>query len=211
MEGPKNALEQFIPSDLYLVVPALCQHPLYVYQHIRTGLPMACVAGGHAGNIIGGIVWFRDATDSMNMEMEVPMEMMQFEFKFVDQMIGKPDDATVDGIWSRFMNNLTRRLSQKRGFTKDGTPVPLVQEKEEEKGEEAQESPQKRSHNDEEANTCMICYENPPDTTVTPCMHCVVCANCSVGLEKTPDAKVCCQCRCPITGIYYPDNTMKTK
>lgn len=56
---------------------------------------------------------------------------------------------------------------------------------------------------------CMICMERKPDTTVIPCMHSVVCSVCSPKLENGADAKICCQCRCKITGIYYPDNTVK--
>lgn len=61
----------------------------------------------------------------------------------------------------------------------------------------------------ESEKECMICMDRPADTLVTPCMHNVACSVCSLQLEDTSDAKICCQCRCEISGIYYPDNTIK--
>lgn len=145
----------------------------------------------------------------MNMEIEAPTEMMEFEFKFLEQMIGKPASSTTEDVWTHFLNNLARRLSQKNGFTEDGTVVSLAPQEQ----VPAQEpiAKEARHGEEEEIDACMICYEKPPDTTVTPCMHRVVCAECSAALEKTADDKICCQCRCPITGVYYPDNTLKPK
>jgi hypothetical protein len=206
MEAPKsNLLEKYISPLIFSLVHDLSHHPVYVYKHVQTGLPMACVAGGHAGDIIGGIFWFRDVTNSINMEMEVTMDMIGSSLVLIEKMIGKPIESTLECVWSRFMNNLIGRLSQKKGFTSDGTSVPLVQEEEEE--EEVLEPSPKEARVDE----CMICMTNPPDTTVFPCMHSVVCSSCSVNLENTGDNKICCQCRCPITGVYYPDNTLKEK
>lgn len=54
---------------------------------------------------------------------------------------------------------------------------------------------------EEEDNTCMICLDHPPDTMVLPCEHVVVCHDCSVRLQHTNDAKICVQCRRPITAI----------
>jgi hypothetical protein len=62
---------------------------------------------------------------------------------------------------------------------------------------------------EEEEEECMICMACPPDTVVTPCFHEVVCAECSLKLETTEDRAVCCQCRCEITGVYYPDNSVR--
>lgn len=48
---------------------------------------------------------------------------------------------------------------------------------------------------------CVICLTAPADTMVLPCMHCVVCAGCSRGLVRTPDAKICVSCRCDIEHV----------
>lgn len=61
---------------------------------------------------------------------------------------------------------------------------------------------------EDDDKTCMVCLDALPDTTVLPCMHCVVCANCSEGLKATNDRKTCVQCRREITDIFYPDNTI---
>lgn len=53
----------------------------------------------------------------------------------------------------------------------------------------------------EEKNDCMICFENQPQTLVLPCGHSVVCKNCSHGLKRTADAKICVRCRNPIKEI----------
>jgi len=222
-----NGLAPYIPKDEFVLKDAL--HPVYIYSHIATGLPMACVLGGHAGEIIGGIIYFRAFDDSMNMEVEAPMDMMRLTMSFTGKMMAKtvlPADG-LDGLWRRFMDNLLRHLSGKRGFTTDGTPVPLWSPREaprnpaepvEEPGpsepkqeppEPEENEPAKSAKVDEGPNECMICLEAPPDTTVIPCLHQVVCASCSVELEGTADAKVCCQCRCPIDGVFYPDNTLK--
>lgn len=47
----------------------------------------------------------------------------------------------------------------------------------------------------EEEFECMICMEQPPDTIVHPCGHCVVCKHCSLGLRKTADKDRCVKCR----------------
>ena len=70
-----------------------------------------------------------------------------------------------------------------------------------EEEEEKEEEPQQQE-------PCMICLDRAPDTTVTPCLHMVVCAQCSPQLQETPDAKICCQCRRPIQGVFYPNNEL---
>jgi hypothetical protein len=50
---------------------------------------------------------------------------------------------------------------------------------------------------------CMVCLDALPTTTVMPCGHRVVCDNCSEGLRATPDDKICTQCRCKITHVFY--------
>jgi hypothetical protein len=63
---------------------------------------------------------------------------------------------------------------------------------------------------DEDSGLCMICMERMADTVVIPCMHRVVCAACSLGLQNTADRAVCCMCRRPIDAVSYPDNSLLT-
>jgi hypothetical protein len=63
---------------------------------------------------------------------------------------------------------------------------------------------------DEDSGLCMICMERTADTLVIPCMHRVVCAACSLGLQNTADRAVCCVCRNPIDAVSYPDNSLLT-
>lgn len=48
---------------------------------------------------------------------------------------------------------------------------------------------------------CVVCMENVADTCVKPCMHKVVCKNCSEQLKTTLNEKTCVVCRTPITDI----------
>jgi len=54
---------------------------------------------------------------------------------------------------------------------------------------------------EEPKKECSICFAADVETMVLPCMHHVVCRKCSTGLSNTPDAKICVQCRKPITAI----------
>lgn len=212
MEQPddsKNLLSQYISKDQFVLADAF--HPVYIYRHITSGLPLACIAGGHKGEIIGGIVYFRSSDDSMNMEVEAPMDQMQFIMIFTAKMMSEfviPDDG-VAGVWRRFMDNLLRHLSGKRGFSSDGEPLSVLPQRDEEPQRSRSRQTDEQPTKNVESTECMICLEAAPDTTVVPCLHQVVCGACSIDLERTPDAKVCCQCRCPIDGVFYADNTMK--
>lgn len=203
---PENMLAKFIPPE-FEIQQELCFHPVYIYRHKHSGCPMAAMAGGYKGTIIGGVIYYREQHDSMNMEVEAPMEMMDHTMRFVETIIRgtpMPKDG-IEGIWSRFQDDLYRILISKNFFTKSGTPASVHLK--------SKESPvdRKRIKLDEPKpeDECMICMERPPDTTVAPCMHNVVCSVCSIQLENSADAKICCQCRCEISGIYYPDNTVK--
>lgn len=58
----------------------------------------------------------------------------------------------------------------------------------------------------EEPEICSICLNKPANTMVLPCSHVVLCDACSRELAKKPelvDAKVCVQCRQPITEVLY--------
>lgn len=242
MEGPspkkrENLLESYIPTQIYELVSDLCSPPVYIYRHKPTGLPMACAAGGHAGDIIGGIIYYRDPSNSLNMEIEAPMDQMMFTFKFLQQMIGKPENTSVECVWYRFLSNITNRLFQKAGFSEDGPRVPMpflfgrdeiddetenVKTPADSEATEATEAPEApkatevtnedETHEDEtDDDACLICEYRKPDTTVMPCLHRVVCQVCSPLLEQTADAKTCCRCRNQITGIFYPDNSFRPK
>ncbi len=50
---------------------------------------------------------------------------------------------------------------------------------------------------------CVVCLSDAADTTVLPCQHSVVCSACSEKLKTTPDAKICIQCRKPLTSILH--------
>lgn len=211
MEGPNDdyPLAPYIPLT-FEVVRELSGGPIRVFRHGPTGLPVAAIVGGHQGVIIGGIIYTRALDDSMNMEMETPMESMEFTMKFVESQLSETKSRdTVEGLWNRFLDNLFRLLSQKRGFDKNGDPTPVIPTDINIPPAPTRAAPPPVEKDEKEPEECMVCFERAPDTTVTPCMHCVVCAVCSPQLENTGDAKICCQCRQPITGIYYPDNTMK--
>lgn len=53
----------------------------------------------------------------------------------------------------------------------------------------------------ETPDTCCICMVEPADTMVLPCMHQVVCADCSRELKNTRDAHICVRCRRPINSV----------
>lgn len=209
-----NLLAKYIPDSF----EELQDHSfgiVHIYRHKPSKCPMAVVVGGYKGTIIGGIIYFREITDSMNMEIEVPMKTMTSTMKFVEAQFSsiKPCD-NLNGLWARFLNNLFQCLAQKNGFTKDGSRVSVLPA-----GIEIQNNPPSptkttqpsQNEKDKAPNKCMICYDRPSDTIVSPCLHSVVCAECSPQLKNTGDAKICCQCRCPITGVFYPDNTVKIK
>ena len=53
----------------------------------------------------------------------------------------------------------------------------------------------------DEIDDCMICLDNKPNTLVLPCMHCVVCKECSDKLVNTNDKNICVRCRRPIDQV----------
>lgn len=59
----------------------------------------------------------------------------------------------------------------------------------------------KEESGDDEITECMVCFERPPSTLVLPCMHVVVCAQCSQHLRSQRDAKTCLRCRRPIERV----------
>ena len=49
--------------------------------------------------------------------------------------------------------------------------------------------------------TCMVCFERPPDTFVKPCIHQVCCRECSDRLKETANATLCIMCRGKIESV----------
>jgi hypothetical protein len=224
----RNIFENIISEPEFRFISD--SHPLYIYEHRRSGLPMACVAGFHQTEVVGGVFYFRAIDDSMNMEIEAPLETTALVKGFLSETIGSthiPEDG-VDGICKRFFANLYQHLQTKTYLTKDGRRITpkemdaqssasnvLSQDEEKEEKDEHLKEPFEESREEpmkepvDEPSECMICLESPPNTTVIPCFHSVVCSTCSASLENSTDSKICCQCRCPITGVYYPDDSVK--
>lgn len=278
-------LAQYIPSSFELL-PELSFPPVYIYRHNGSKLPMACMLGGSSGHVIGAIIFYRHADNTMNMQVEATFAMLGALMPFIESELQKGNTAPSSEVWAKFMENLHIHLSQMRAFTDDGRVgyflrPPSMKEKEEaekgeakkgevdeeekgevdeeekgeaekgevekgevdeeetgevdeeekeeaekgevekgevdeeetgeaEKGEEGAEKAKSEIAENNDAELCMICIDRLPDTLVLPCEHRVVCAECSKDLEKSKTAarKICCQCQCPITSVYYPDNSV---
>ncbi|CAH6420482.1 Hypothetical protein UVM_LOCUS160 [uncultured virus] len=55
---------------------------------------------------------------------------------------------------------------------------------------------------DDEDDLCIVCCDRPANTLVVPCLHCVVCRECSLLLATDRlNAKVCVKCRQPIVAV----------
>ncbi len=50
---------------------------------------------------------------------------------------------------------------------------------------------------------CMVCLDAEPQTMVLPCLHRVVCEECSRKLKNFPDKWTCLYCRQTISGVSY--------
>ena len=205
-----NPLAPHIPAA-FQEVADMSFGPVHIYRHEPTGLPLAALVGGHRGQVIGGILYFRAQDDSMNLEVEAPMDTLGGVVAVAEKMMAetKPCD-TIDGLWTRFLDNVLGQLAQKRAFAADGSPVPIVPTAAAPQAERADHSdaapePAPRADHSDAAPECMVCLDARADTIVQPCGHCVVCAACSRQLEHTADARVCCQCRCAITRVVYRD------
>ncbi len=59
----------------------------------------------------------------------------------------------------------------------------------------------------EEQNMCSICFENPIETMVLPCMHGMACRACSDKLKGTENEDKCIYCRQKIEEILYEENS----
>lgn len=205
MERAGNALEllsQVIPADLFtFVVQDGCND---IFRHRKSGLPLAAALASDGKSVFGIILTYRDESDALNMQMTVPIgdkQMCQFTVGFISKQYDgfAPIEDGMEARWDRFKTTLhtqfpTRASSnQKRAASPDDAAEP---------------APESKRRREEEPTECMICLDAPADTLVTPCMHSVVCAACSAQLKnsETPDARICCRCRCPITGVFYPDN-----
>lgn len=150
------------------------------YRHRASGLPFVYIPGGGGpkGEIIGAVLLWRAADNSMNMECEVtfgPFFEQTLRFIGSEMPTNKSAEERQD-MWAKFKTNLMSYLQQKRWIRAEATE-PKVEE------------------------DCMICLDKKADTVVVPCMHRVVCASCSESLKATNDAHICCQCRKPIDGV----------
>jgi len=56
-------------------------------------------------------------------------------------------------------------------------------------------------NDEEEPVTCVVCCSSHADTMVLPCMHTVVCRQCSTKIKNTANATICLQCQKPITDV----------
>jgi hypothetical protein len=72
---------------------------------------------------------------------------------------------------------------------------------EEDNQDAAQDEKRSKKEDKEEERLCSICLDRPANTLVLPCEHCVVCSECSRDLEKSNDARLCVQCRRPISAV----------
>ncbi len=54
---------------------------------------------------------------------------------------------------------------------------------------------------EEDDRKCMICMDRMANTLVKPCLHVVVCQECSKNLKRTADAHRCVRCRCAVTSV----------
>ena len=223
MEGLDiNPFTQYIPAS-FEEVEELCSHPVYVYKHIQSGRPLGVVVGGHQGEIIGGIVYFREKNDTMNMEVQTSMGMLQgiLSFIAIESVDAPQPKDSMGALWNRFVDNLLQTMSRKTGFDERGQQVPVFSQQPQpqpqsqstppsecftkKRKENQEEQKNQEDPNDPDAGLCMICLDKEADTMVTPCHHNVVCSECSLLLENTGDAHICTHCRQPITGVTYPD------
>lgn len=67
------------------------------------------------------------------------------------------------------------------------------------------DDPPKQQEEEDDLEECMICLSNRPDTLVVPCMHRVVCRECSEKLQHTPDRGMCVRCRREVEAIYHDE------
>lgn len=59
---------------------------------------------------------------------------------------------------------------------------------------------------EDEDNVCIVCEARRPNTTVHPCLCCVVCKECSIVSKDKPWKGTCMGCQRDITSIEYDDH-----
>jgi hypothetical protein len=128
----------------------------------------------------------------------------------------KPVSAFNDRFtWPQFVEQAEKHgFSYASGWSKYEplmiSPPPVSQKEAE--PPQKKSSPLRNSNGEpEREEVCMICLDRKPSTLVLPCMHTVVCDECSKKLEYTPDKNICVQCRCAITSVFYSDGRETTK
>jgi len=62
---------------------------------------------------------------------------------------------------------------------------------------------------EEQQQECLVCLSEKANTTAFPCMHKVVCVECSDQLASTSNQKKCIMCRAHITEIHFDDGRVK--
>lgn len=65
--------------------------------------------------------------------------------------------------------------------------------------------PKRKRREEDDVFTCMICLDRPANTLVLPCMHSVVCNQCSEELKNTPDHSRCVRCRQQIEEVLQDE------
>jgi len=202
MEGPPSVQDaliklfaEFIPDADFEFLRH--ENPWFLYKHRITGWPLAAVPGTGGGQLIGVVIYFRAPDNTCNLQMECLFNEMGaaasgFVGTYYKEQV-KDGTASADSAWEKFMGNI------KRAASADAEAAPESPTKKQ-AAESAPAQP-------EQTQLCMICLTLPADTMVFPCYHIVVCASCSPQLSATNDASICCQCRCAITTVHYPDGT----
>lgn len=117
-----------------------------------------------------------------------------------NEFVRGPSDFRPDGLITRLVRPNPELLQNPALDYPLCTYTSAPEEPQSAPTEEPQSAP-----TEEGIRECMVCLDRPPDTLVLPCMHCVVCRECSDGLKSTNDARTCLRCRCPIEDIVYDE------
>lgn len=124
-------------------------------------------------------------------------------------------------IFSKFPFHCTRPHTSNEDVpaTDLSSPPPVVHNVEEENREaetedmEVEEKEEKEEKNDVYIPECIICMDRMANTMVLPCMHSVICSQCSEVFRKSrlASAKVCLQCQRPIEDILTEERVAESR
>ena len=192
-----------------------------MYRYRDTVLRIAVMLGKLPGTtqICGIFVMFRASDDSMNMECSVPLDIDQMKAT-LSMAVALCSDKQLSH--DKFLACLEKWYANKTGRpvassspqpppppphaqdTTSTTSLPSVPI-----SASSSQTAKRARDDDDDAALCCICHVNDADTVAVPCMHRVVCAECSVQLnEQKRFSTQCVVCRQTITNVGYPDNTM---